>query len=413
MPNHSPIVDQQKAIDLLHGLVSIRSLSRQEGEATAWLAEQMNALGYDRAYVDDAGNAVGEFGSADASQVIVLLGHIDTVPGDVPIRIVKGEGGDQLLYGRGSVDAKGPLATFTAAVANLGSFLSEYLDFRVVVVGAVEEEAATSKGARFIRDRFNGKDEPIPLACIIGEPSNWRRVTMGYKGRLLLDMEAWQPMAHTAGPSPGVATIAVDLWNRIWSYAQHFNEAQPKLFDQLMPSLRRMNTTTDEQMMDRISMQVGIRLPLSFDADGFAQQIVEWVGEGIDGQVPSLPSAADDSAQVELVGDSANARLHFHGHEAAWRGGRNNALVRSFTAAIRQADPSVRPGLVSKTGTSDMNVVGPAWQCPIVAYGPGDNALDHTPNEHISLSEYWRAIQILEQALRNLISSQNPTSYSL
>ena len=40
----------------------------------------------------------------------MLLGHIDTVPGRVPVRR---EGGR--LYGRGAVDAKGPLACFVAA----------------------------------------------------------------------------------------------------------------------------------------------------------------------------------------------------------------------------------------------------------------------------------------------------------
>ncbi|MBV9788133.1 MAG: acetyl-lysine deacetylase, partial [Chloroflexi bacterium] len=40
-----------------------------------------------------------------------------------------------------------------------------------------------------------------------------------------------------------------------------------------------------------------------------------------------------------------------------------------------------------------------AWRCPIVAYGPGDAALDHTPDEHIVLEEYLRAIRVLEMAL--------------
>jgi LysW-gamma-L-lysine carboxypeptidase len=47
-------------------------------------------------------------------------------------------------------------------------------------------------------------------------------------------------------------------------------------------------------------------------------------------------------------------------------------------------------------------VVGPVWQCPILAYGPGDSALDHTPHEHVNLAEYERAIAVLAQALRNL-----------
>ena len=83
-----------------------------------------------------------------------------------------------------------------------------------------------------------------------------------------------------------------------------------------------------------------------------------------------------------------------------WRGDRQNPLVRSFLHAIRAVDPSVQPGFLVKTGTSDMNVVGPIWKCPIVAYGPGDSALDHTPNEHLSLDEYWQAVLVLEQAVR-------------
>jgi [amino group carrier protein]-lysine/ornithine hydrolase len=53
-----------------------------------------------------------------------------------------------------------------------------------------------------------------------------------------------------------------------------------------------------------------------------------------------------------------------------------------------------------KSGTSDMNVVGPQWKCPILAYGPGNSSLDHTPNEHLDLAEYQRAIAILAQVLR-------------
>ena len=110
-------IDRSGERELIHGLVSIPSLSRAEQAATAWLVAQMSQLGYDRAYVDEAGNAVGEVGAADATQTIVLLGHIDTVPGEIPVRIID-EGSGPLLYGRGSINAKGPLAAFVAAVAH-------------------------------------------------------------------------------------------------------------------------------------------------------------------------------------------------------------------------------------------------------------------------------------------------------
>src|SRR4029079_2594390 len=97
----------------------------------------MRAHGYDEAFVDAAGNAVGIWGKG--AREIVLLGHIDTVPGHIPVR----QEGD-LLYGRGSVDAKGPLACFVSAVARLPKSDA----CRLVVIGAVEEEAAASEAAR-------------------------------------------------------------------------------------------------------------------------------------------------------------------------------------------------------------------------------------------------------------------------
>jgi LysW-gamma-L-lysine carboxypeptidase len=38
----------------------------------------------------------------------------------------------------------------------------------------------------------------------------------------------------------------------------------------------------------------------------------------------------------------------------------------------------------------------------MLAYGPGDSALDHTPHEHIDLAEYARAIAVLTAALSAL-----------
>ncbi len=390
-------LSQATAVDLLRGLVVIPSLSRDEAAASTWLVAQMKSLGFERAFVDEAGNAVGELGATDAARTVVLLGHIDTVPGDIPVRIESVEG-DEVLYGRGSVDAKGPLATFVAAAAMLGSAWAREQGVRLVVVGAVQEETATSKGARFLLHRFDGATEPIPNACIIGEPSGWQRVTLGYKGRLLIELEARQPMAHTAGPDRGVATMATDWWRWLAAYADHFNEGKEKAFDQLLPSLREINTFTDGAMNDGVRATVSIRLPLGFDVEGLVAELGAWAaarGDGVMGRVGDGWNGQWSTVDGQLS-------MGVRGVEAAFRGGRNNALVRGFLGAIREVVPGTRPSFVSKTGTSDMNVVGPAWGCPIVAYGPGDAALDHTPNEHLSLSEYWRAVQVLAAVLRRL-----------
>ena len=107
---------------------------------------------------------------------------------------------------------------------------------------------------------------------------------------------------------------------------------------------------------------------------------------------------------VTLSGRLTTLRLNFYGHEPAYRGERDNELVRAFLGAIRTVGDGERPSFVVKTGTSDMNVVAPLWRCPILAYGPGDSTLDHTPHEHVHIDEYWKAILVLAEALRTLAS---------
>ena len=70
----------------LIGLVSQYSPSGQERGAVEWLVARMKSLGYDDAFIDEAGNAVGVMGKGPKQ--VVLLGHIDTVPGEIPVQIV-------------------------------------------------------------------------------------------------------------------------------------------------------------------------------------------------------------------------------------------------------------------------------------------------------------------------------------
>jgi len=344
-------------IELLQQLVAIPSMSGEEQAAADFLSAAMSSFGLS-ASLDEAGNAVGIREQADENghilQEIVLLGHIDTVPGVIPVRIEDG-----VLFGRGTVDAKGPLAAFVVAAAQ--AELPQ--GTRVVVVGAVEEESATSKGARFAASQYD------PGLCIIGEPSGWDGVTLGYKGRVLLDYSLRQPRGHTAGSQTGVADTAVAWWNDVTKMIAEFNQGKDKLFDQLLPSLRTIQSGSDG-LTNWVTVTAGIRLPPDFDIDQLTEAVTKLARE---------------------------ATLKVYAHEPALQSTRVSPLARTFNRVLRQA--GVRPRFKLKTGTSDMNVVGPIWNCPIVAYGPGDSSLDHTPQEHVVLEEYLQAIDILKAVL--------------
>jgi LysW-gamma-L-lysine carboxypeptidase len=358
------------AVSLLRAMVETPSLSRQEANVASLLVRAMRELGMN-AQVDDAGNAVGAtFGDplrpVAGVRDIVLLGHMDVVPGEVPVRI---EG--DLLYGRGSVDAKGPLATFVGAATR--ARLPE--GYRVVVIGAVEEEIATSAGARAARARY------APAACVIGEPSRWDSVTIGYKGRLLVRYSLTREVCHSAAPHPSAGDELVAWWSAVNAKVRHLNEGRSGGFQLLQATMRSMRTDSDG-LTDTASGLASFRLPPWFTPD----------------EVRSLC--------VSLAGD---ARLEYDGEEHTFVADRASPLARSLTACIRAE--GARPALVMKSGTCDMNVVGAPgwWTCPIVAYGPGDSTLDHTPNEHVSVSEYLRAIRVLAGAIERFATEQSET----
>ena len=339
----------------LIGLVSQYSPSGQERGAVEWLVAQMKSLGYGDAFIDGAGNAVGVMGKGQKQ--VLLVGHIDTVPGEIKVQ----QDGIS-LYGRGSVDAKGPLACLVDAVAQVGA-LDEY---QFVVIGAVEEERH-SQGARFVATQYK------PDFAIIGEPNRWDRVALGYKGSAWANITVKRGQAHTASGEETAAEAAVEVWLNIKAYVDSFNTDKQKIFDKLLLTLRGMESDSND-FEQWARLKVGARLPLEVSPDDWYEKLRE---------------VAED-AHIEPVGFAV----------PAWKCEKNTQLVRAFLSGIRSQDGE--PRFVYKTGTADLNIVAPVWKCPALVYGPGDSALDHTPDEHISLEEYVKAVSVLRAALIRL-----------
>lgn len=346
----------------LRELVARYSPSGHEQEAVAYLVQRFAQLGYTQAYRDPAGNAVGVMG--EGARQIVLLGHIDTVPGEIPVRVEKLPEEGEVLFGRGTVDAKGPLAAFTDAVAAVGPRPG----WQFVVIGAVDEER-DSLGARFVAQQ----EAYRPAFAIIGEPSRWHRVTLGYKGSAWAQIRVTRSLAHTASQAESAAEAAVAAWLRVQEAVAAFNADRASAFARLQPTLRGLASGGDG-FTEWAELRVGCRLPLDVPpADWYAR----------------LREVLPD-AEVQPQGYPI----------PAYTSDRRNPLVRAFLQAIRAVGG--RPGFVRKTGTADLNIVAPVWGCPAVAYGPGDSSLDHTPDEHLPLEEYRRAVAVLREVLLRL-----------
>ncbi|MFC1601425.1 [LysW]-lysine hydrolase [Candidatus Sumerlaeota bacterium] len=351
-------------LTFLRDYVAVYSPTGEEGPAAELLVGQFEQWGW-RARIDEVGNAVAEVG--DGPTVLCFLGHIDTVRGEIPVRVEDG-----VLYGRGSVDAKGPLAAFACALRRCEGELE---NLTVRLIGAVEEESRSSLGARFAVEKYGAPD-----LLVIGEPSGASAITLGYKGVFHFAYRLRQSCRHGAAAESLPATKAVDFWHAMFREFPHDPDRPSSPFHNLTGNVRSMQTGGDDEW-ETVELVGDVRVPPRLDPG----RLREWAER----------RALEDGAELEC-----------HELLPAVRCARGTLLANVFGRAIRDAGEKLTVKV--KTGTTDMNIAVPAWQCPALAYGPGDSHLDHTPDERLELDEFRQSVDIIERALRALDAKLQP-----
>lgn len=340
---------------LLRRMVEIPSPSGDERELAECLARSLPDWGFD-SHLDEVGNVISRRGNPNAP-MIMLVGHLDTVPGQIP---VWQEG--SIVHGRGTVDAKGPLATMICAAAQ-----ADVSQAQIVVAGVIEEETC-GRGAHHLAETFQ------PDVGIVGEPNSWAGVGIGYKGRFMLRYDVSRSATHTASPEEKATEAAVAFWNRVTEHLAGYAPGQ-RVFDRPLATLVDISGT-----IEQASLTLSCRTPPGFDLETFELFLAEAGGDAT--------LVIDDRTPAVLV-DSAGL------------------AVRALCAGIRSHGG--RPKLKLKSGTADLNIVGPAWQVPMAVYGPGDSSLDHTDHEHIDLGEYATSIAVLGVALERMADELSRT----
>jgi len=173
-------------------LIDIESTTGHEGAAAEFLARHLEELGYIVERMPVEGERFNVFARpANIEQpALVFSTHIDTVPPFLP----SSEDADN-IYGRGSCDAKGIIASQLAACEHLRqSGKSVGLLF---VVG----EERDSLGAAVANKNPRGSQ-----FLVNGEPTD-NRIALASKGALRTEVTAHGRMAHSAYPELGESAI--------------------------------------------------------------------------------------------------------------------------------------------------------------------------------------------------------------
>ena len=364
---------QEQAVRLLTNLLGIYSPSGKEEDIGNFLADEMTKLGL-QVGKDNVGNVIGNIG--EGAPVILLCGHMDTVAGHVPLRVEEGK-----IFARGAVDAKGPLAAMVMAAASVGK--DPAFKGRVLIVSVVEEEA-TSRGVRELIKEGIQADY-----AIFGEPSGVENITIGYKGQIQLKVTCKTQTGHSSTPwlYENALEKAYELWIQIKnSFPLNPQEAP---FNSISACLTKISGGQATSVIPFESeMYIDIRIPPQFTSG----QVLEDTLKTIDKYKTANPQVKVRATMVDSV--------------EPFEVEKNSPLVHALSSSVRKVlnKPAT---LLRKTGTGDMNILGKAMVLPIVTYGPGDSHLDHTPDEHIVISEYLDSIEIFKETILKLAELHN------
>ncbi len=178
-------------------LIRIESPSGKEGALARRVVAEMERLGYDDAWIDEAGNAIGRIRGKAPGPGWLFLTHLDHVdagdPAAWPHPPFSGHlDGAGRLWGRGAADIKGPLA----ATVHARRFLKAPPPRDLYVASVVEEETGGRGAEHLVRtlgSRFG--------AALVAEPSNLE-VKHGHRGTARVRLRFLGHPHHAALAAP-------------------------------------------------------------------------------------------------------------------------------------------------------------------------------------------------------------------
>ena len=361
----------ERSSAILSALVRTRSQNPVDGEmaVAAYVARFLRELGLAVETPDvfpGRPNVIGRLAGAGGGPSLAFNTHMDTVPegGGWTRQPFGGEVVDGKLYGRGSVDAKGPMAAFLAAIEAL--VLSGTRLRGDLIMTAVADEETCSTGARQLVRSFRSD------YAIVGEPTSLR-VGVAHRGSLRPVIVVTGRTAHSSRPSEGVNAVyeALPVIEALRRYADRLHGEHPYCGSPSAAVTLVSAGIKENVIPDRCEVTLDRRMiPGETEEQALAE--IQAVLEDVRRANPSLRVAVESC--MPTTGSPSEIDP---GHP----------LVAVAREASRQAGG---PGEVhGMTGACDMTHFR-SIGVPTVVMGPGAESQAHQPDEHMDVEELNR-----------------------
>ncbi|PCI86870.1 MAG: succinyl-diaminopimelate desuccinylase [Hyphomicrobiales bacterium] len=312
-----------------------------------------------------------------------------------------GEIKDGKIYGRGSCDMKGGLATSMIAVE---AFLVEVPDFAgaIEISGTVDEETGGYGGVAYLAEK-GYFSKPRVDHVIIPEPLNKDRICLGHRGGWWGEIETHGRIAHGSMPFLGDSAIL-----HMGAVMEEFND---KLYPLLADKKTEMPVVPDGAKQSTININSihggeaeGFDgLPAACVADScrliFDRRfLIEESMDEVKGEIVSIL----DGLQRNRDGFTYSIRNINEIYPTMTK--KDAAVPRALASGI-EAVLNTTPDYVISPGSYDQKHIarlGHMHNC--VAYGPGILDLAHQPDEYIGIDDMVDSAKIMASALCELLS---------
>ena len=380
-------------VDFLQRLIQTPSMPGEEKAIAELVSSEMKKLRYDDVYIDDAGNVIGRLIGRGEAPAVMFNTHLDHVDiGDEnawPYPPFGGEIHDGSIWGRGAVDIKGPLAAQVYGIATLKEDGS--LPPGDVFVTAVVYEEIGGVGARHLATQLT-----VPYV-IIGEPSN-NQLRRGHRGRIELVLHIRGKSVHASVPHRGINPLEVAA-----RFISRLKDLEMTSDPDLGPSsVAPTLFITDQKSTNVIPGEVWLTLDWR-NVPG------EYEAEVLKKLQPLIEESLIEGAVAELSVPSRPRRCYtgFTMDISAC----NDPFVTRMNAPAAIAALSVLETALGSAPVMDFwrfatdggHFARAGSTC--IGFGPGDEMLAHTVNEHIPISQLKSAL-IGNEALARRWSSE-------
>lgn len=358
---------------------AVRTPSHESVDAMrTLLVETLESAGVE-ATIDAAGNVLAERVGDEDGPHVVLNTHIDTVPPHVPFsRDSDGDGDDDRICGRGSCDAKGPLA------ALLDAFLAVEPKRGRVTLAVTPDEETDSMGASaldFLARDEEGGNESRPDAVIVGEPTDLD-VCNAARGRFQGTVTVRGENAHAAHPEAGVNAIrglapVLSALSTFDSDGEHPELGAPTL----TPTTVEGGTATNQIPAD-CSFVIDRRSVPPEGAEEFRRSLEGHLQNAVDAVEVEVSLAERDTPFLEAFETPADSEL-----------------VRTLRD---ESGGEVRPFGAATEASYFARVA------PTVVFGPGvlsddEGAVAHGPREYVDVADVRAAADAVRGTLLTLV----------